>query len=653
MTVIGSNISALRAANASTKAQSDLSTAMERLSTGKRINSAKDDAAGLAIASRMTSQIKSMGIAVRNANDGISMAQTAEGALGEVTNMLQRMKELATQSANGTLGTSERTALQAEVNQLTSQINDIAKTTNFNGLTLLDGSVKDLKLQTGANRGDTVSISMGSISANSLGLNGAGTPGAVTSGRMGDVTTANPFAATDFQVGGENLLASAPAISADAPTANPPVVSNVAAKLAESVNANSAKTGVSATAFNSVTSEAMKKGGTADGDLRINGVDVKGAKDAAELVANINRDIAGVTASLNDDGTVTLANDTGNNILVGGTDASKAGFTADNYAGFIELANQDGSAVSVTLGSTGTGAKLAVAGLNLGSGGSLTGVKQITTGALAAGDVKINGVDIGKTDSGSITAKLDAINKVSDKTGVTATATTTAVLSGFAATAAGDLTINGKAVEVESGDTAAIAVDKINEANLGVTAKLDGSNIVLTTQGGADLTVAGATGITGNLSDAAGGTGQSIATAQTVKGSITLASNDGTQVRVEGDGLAKVGLTASGGTGVKTGTLDISSQNAASAAMGKIDAALDQISATRGDLGAIQNRLEVTVNNLTTTSTNLSDARSRIEDADFSAESTNLAKAQILAQASTAMLAQANQSQQGVLKLLG
>jgi flagellin len=166
MTVIGTNIGSLRAANASSMATQALNTSMERLSTGKRINSAKDDAAGLAIASSMTAQVRGMNQAVRNANDGISMAQTAEGALGEVTNMLQRIRELAVQSASGTYDTGDRTNLNAEVTQLKSQIADIISDSEFNGVKLFDGTAGTsgtVSIQTGANNGDTVDLAFSAV----------------------------------------------------------------------------------------------------------------------------------------------------------------------------------------------------------------------------------------------------------------------------------------------------------------------------------------------------------------------------------------------------------------------------------------------------------------------------------------------------------
>ena len=160
MTVINTNTSALRAQNAGRVANMALSQAMERLSTGKRINSAKDDAAGLAIASSMTSQIRGMNQAIRNANDGISFAQTADGALNEVTNMLQRIRELAVQSASGTYSDDDRANLQAEVEQLGAQIDDIVANTKFNGVAVFGSSDVTVNIQTGSGSSDQTALTV-------------------------------------------------------------------------------------------------------------------------------------------------------------------------------------------------------------------------------------------------------------------------------------------------------------------------------------------------------------------------------------------------------------------------------------------------------------------------------------------------------------
>ncbi|MGE4409875.1 MAG: flagellin FliC [Sphingomonadales bacterium] len=178
MTVIGTNIAAMRANNASTMASNSLSQSMERLSSGKRINSAKDDAAGLAIATKMTAQINGLNAAARNANDGISLAQTAEGALGEISNMIQRIRELAVQSASGTItgdGTlgneGDRGGLNAEAQALLAQIDNIAGSTNFNGVALLDGTQATVGIQVGTNSGDTIDITLVDGTATTLGIN--------------------------------------------------------------------------------------------------------------------------------------------------------------------------------------------------------------------------------------------------------------------------------------------------------------------------------------------------------------------------------------------------------------------------------------------------------------------------------------------------
>ena len=663
MTVIGSNIGSLRAANASTAANDSLKASMERLSTGKRINSAKDDAAGLAIASRMTSQIKTMAVAARNANDGISMAQTAEGALGEVTNMLQRMKELAGQAANGTLGSAERKALQSEVGQLTAQINDIATKTNFNGINLLDGTVKAVTLQTGSQAGQTTSVSLASTSATALGLNGYRVEGQATTGRINTATAA----VGDIQFNGKNALGSA--LTGAANTG--------AEEAAAAINANTGQTGVSAKAYNTLSGGPIAAGGiTATGSLTIKvgagaAVDITGA-NGQELVDKINRDVGGISAQLDSEGKIVLSNDTGKTITIGGTAAGKAGFTAGDYGGFVALQSSTGEAIDIKRSATGAAAALTALGLNETTASE--GVKGTAVGATkleVTDDVKINGVAVGASNDASAASKAAAINAVSDKSGVTATATTKATVSLDSAkiVAANTLVINGSTVTLSDADgttgmSMSDVVKNINDAGISglVASSDDKGNLILTSSTGNDITLKDGTGgtsagmVIGMKGDDGGASTGAIATGLTLRGRVELKSDTGAEIRVEGTtaSLGKVGISAQGGSADTVGgALNVSTQANAAVAMNAIDKALDKVSSIRGDLGAVQNRLQVTVNNLTTTSSNLQEARSRIEDTDFSAESTALAKAQILGQASTAMLAQANQSQQGVLKLLG
>ncbi|KQN31939.1 flagellin [Sphingomonas sp. Leaf34] len=226
MTVIGTNISALRATNASTKASNMLATSMERLSTGKRINSAKDDAAGLAISSSMTAQIKGMNQGIRNANDGISMAQTAEGALDEVSNNLQRMRELEVQKGNGTYSASDKANIKSEQDALAKQISNVLTNTTFNGVKLFDGSVGargpvydtdgttvltqpvaggKVSIQAGANSSDTISLNLGSDLGAEATVSGTSLTGGV--GSVVDKTTPTAVVAKGGLADYDNAIA--------------------------------------------------------------------------------------------------------------------------------------------------------------------------------------------------------------------------------------------------------------------------------------------------------------------------------------------------------------------------------------------------------------------------------------------------------------
>ncbi|MCH4150394.1 MAG: flagellin FliC [Sphingobium sp.] len=195
MTVIGTNIAAMRAQAASNTATNQLQSSMERLSSGKRINSAKDDAAGLAIATKMTAQIRGLSAASRNANDGISLAQTAEGALGQISNIIQRVRELAVQSANGTSTNADRAGLDNESRALLDQVDAIATKTNFNGVALLDGSAASISIQTGTGASDTVSVSLSDARVATLNIKKATTQGTAGTSEIDLATAANASSA--------------------------------------------------------------------------------------------------------------------------------------------------------------------------------------------------------------------------------------------------------------------------------------------------------------------------------------------------------------------------------------------------------------------------------------------------------------------------
>ena len=465
---INTNIASITAQRNSNKSQNDLSTAINRLSSGLRINSAKDDAAGLAISERFTSQIRGTNQAARNANDGISLAQTAEGALGTIGNNLQRIRELAVQSANATNSSSDRAALQQEVSQLASEVDRVSLQTQFNGTNLLDGSFSAQQFQVGANAGQTIAVAgISSARTSALGQYQGYT---LTNQSIG--VASNTLAAQTLTVGG--VATSLGSIANDARSIANAVKASGLAGFNVSANATAVAAGAQA-----LTATAS---GTAI--VTVNG-----------LAINVNNAVGNATT---------------------------------NRANTVAALNAQSSVTGVVASDTGTGVSLAAAdGRNV-------------TVSFAAG---------------------------------TATASTIADF--------------GLAPAATTGAT----------LNVSYTAPA---------------------GVTGNI--------------------------------VFGGAFANT--TAVAATGTSVAAIDISTVAGANAALGSIDAALGSVNSNRATLGAIQNRFSSTIESLQIGSENLTASRSRIQDADFAAETANLSRAQVLQQAGTAIIAQANQLPQGVLSLL-
>ena len=238
---INTNINSMNAQRNLATSQSSLATAMQRLSSGLRVNSAKDDAAGLAIAERMNSQIKGLTVASRNSNDGISLAQTAEGALGKVGDMLQRMRELAVQSSNATNSTSDRKALQSEVTQLSSEIDRVAKTTTFNGAKILDGSFSGAVFQVGANAGDNITVGgLAHAMGSDLGTVSCATASATSLSATTVTTYSSAIAANTLVISTSTGTIGLDAISAASSA------SERIGQVAAAINAKTADTGVTA-----------------------------------------------------------------------------------------------------------------------------------------------------------------------------------------------------------------------------------------------------------------------------------------------------------------------------------------------------------------------------------------------------------------------
>lgn len=668
MTSIHTNVGALVAQRGMDDSMREMNSAMNRLSTGLRINSAADDAAGSAIASKFDAQTRSLGVAIRNANDAVSMTQTAEGALGEVENILQRLRELAVQAGNSTLNTSDRAQIQLEVDQLTAEIDSIAAKTNFNGNNLLDGSSASLNFQVGVDASDQLSVALKQTDSSSLNINSQLGTSSLISDRIAD--PAGDIAAADVKINGFDALA---ATFSD-PTSSQ--TSGIAAQLATAINANSGTHGAYANAFNKLTSNNVGVWAMS-GSVSLNGVTITVKSSLEAFVKAVNEEVADVTATANADGTFTLFNDSGDPLATGagGGEASIGLAASTTYQGFIELYNLDGSAVRIEAGSTENGYGSSAAGLNAdvqlfgfneGNGSTITSGSVSTDLITASDDIKINGVSLGTTSTDSAKDKAAAINAISASTNVTATASSKQVITLTGTyTGTDDATINGKTVDLTSDKMLDDTVTSINTAmvaaGLDIVASGDSDgNLVLTSLSGANIiTNDGATGgLFGTVVDGQGSTITAASNEFITRGKLTLTSTDGSIIKLTdgnaaNSGLAKLGLTEQSefSSASETG-LSVSSVANASASLTSIDNAITTVSEFRASFGAYENRLDSIVSNLTTYQTNLEASKGRIVDADFAAETSKLTKAQILQQAATSMLAQANASRQGLLALL-
>jgi flagellin len=484
---INTNLSSLTAQRNQSKTQTDLATAINRLSSGLRINSAKDDAAGLAISERFTSQIRGLNQAVRNSNDGISLSQTAEGALGSTSDMLQRVRELAVQSANASNSASDRKAIQAEVGQLLSEIDRISVATEFNGQKLLDGSFGTAVFQVGANANQTITATTGNFRTSTYGTQ-------ISESALLDAAAAAPSMAGTIVING--LQSSTVTLQA----------TDTAGSAAASINAVSDVTGVSAVGRN--VSE-LKFSATGSYSLAVKG-------DNTVTAANISFSVSATNTAGGLAEAVQAFNDS----------ASRTGITAKINAtndGLI-LTNDSGSNIEILNNST---------------------VNGIT---LAAQDAPVS------ASSGTLTFG-----------------------AAFTAAAAGNTAVSVGTIEYNSPKGFSFGA---------------ASTSVIVVPGGSTST-----------------------------------------------------LNA-------VNTIDVSTVEGSTRALKIIDSSLALVSGQRASFGALQARFESTISNLQATSENLTASRSRIQDADFAAETASLARSQILQQAGTAMIAQANQLPQQVLQLL-
>lgn len=503
---VNTNIASLNTQRNLGSSSNALSTSLQRLSTGSRINSAKDDAAGLQISNRMTSQINGLGVAVRNANDGISISQTAEGALQQSTNILQRMRDLSLQSANGTNDATDRKALQNEIVTLKNEMNRIAETTTFGGRKVLDGSFTGVDFQVGANANETIRVNVNGAAATDLGNNAlSAAKSNPTNGMLGKTTAA---AATN--VAGNGVTATVFTVTGVEGQKTANVAAGASAKaIAAAVNGVSSDTGVQAEAqtkakitdLGAVGTVSFKLTGsnTTAADIQAHVSDVTDLSSLRDAV-NAQTATTGITAQIDDKGSLTLISKTGDNIAI---------------QDFKNSAQPD-------------------------------------TGTATLAKVQSFGIDGTPATASATLATTGSAGAANDSTIVT-----------------GDVSFNSRSGFSISADTATV-----------------------------------------------------LANAPTNSTKDTVSA------------------------------IDVSTANGAQNAIAVIDAALSQIDSDRSALGAVQNRFENTIANLQNIGENVSAARGRIQDTDFAAETANLSKNQILQQAGTAILAQANQLPQAVLSLL-
>lgn len=703
---INTNLASLTAQRNLNTTQSANQKALQRLSSGLRINSARDDAAGLAISTRFTAQVRGLNVAIRNAGDGVSLAQTAEGALGSIGDSLQRIRELSLQAANATNSDSDRQALNAEAQQLIDEISRVSSTTNFNGRALLDGSFAS-SVQIGTTAGQTVAFGLGKVTANTLG-SGAGSG-------VSAIGTDNALANGDLIING---VAIGPSRASDDTASTGNVAASAIAKAA-AINRETAQTGVVAKADKNVAAGSSQTAAALSGSITLNGVSISVATggvtttaDRKAVVSAINAKseqtgVVAVDTGVDSNGVVLEAAD-GRNITIAFTTVTAAATglaAAGTYEGGFTLTSQSGESIVIIEGGDGVGnGNLANAGLNAGTYNStvaaVSTTARTTNTTVSSGDLVINGVNISaaranddtasdtratsSAAAGSGIATAAAINRHSRESGVTASVNATTVTGGTSTTAAtagdtGIIYVNGVATATvtASGTLAtdrAQAIDAINAitGQTGVVATDNGASVTLTAADGRNISVALDTadanfdtgvGLASSVSgigeaDITGG-GTYAAAAETTYSTVTLSSASAFTIEAGSNGATGVsdigfrqGTFGGAADGQFLSEVDISTVEGATRALKAIDNSLETVSAERAKLGALQNRLDQTISTLAISSENASAANSRIVDADFAKETAELSRTQVLQQAGVAILAQANAAPQLVLSLL-
>ncbi len=572
---LNTNIVSMMAQQNLNNSQTQMATAIQQLSSGRSINSAKDNAAGYAIATVMGSQLGGYAQATRNANDAISLAQTAGGAMQSIINNLQTMRSLAVQSANSTYSNANRASMNAEVQQLSSEIQRVAMSTKFNGVNLLDGTFTAQNFQIGANNTANSVIQLSGIS--SMQTSQLGSAGNSYLSTVNGTATTTQLSAGSLTLNGIQVGASVAGAGSGESAAS-------AFSIANAINAVTAQSGVTATANATTDTGAAATAftGVAAGSFSVNGIQV-GAVAAGGNAAGEGANVAAAINAVSAQSGVTA--------------------TANATTGAVTLTASAGQDINITPSSTYT---------TLTADTGLTAATNTATGTAAVA---------------ATTAQSSVIN------GVTVTAAST-----------GTTAAQQAAAFVNAFNTAAAS----NTALAGITASSSSTGVITLTSSGTAMTFGAQTNT--NLPTSG--------TVSAVHGTVTLTSNSSSGIVLSGGGTSYGGFTAgttaaSITSGVNSiAAMNVSTQANAQQAITTIDGAINTVLQAQGLLGAIQNRLTSVVSNLATSTQNLTAAQSQIQSTDFAAVTATLTRTQILQQAGTAMLAQANAMPNAVLTLL-
>ena len=655
---VNTNISAMNAQRAGLDANDEMATSMERLASGKRINSAVDDAAGLAISARMEAQISGLNQAVRNANDAISLVQTAEGALQEYGEILQRIRELAIQSGGGAPSNLDRVNLHAEVAQLQEELGRIANSTRFNGEILLNGTFLSKDFQIGQSNHEEIQISVANMRPETV--------GAFTQNLISNVGTIDGATKTNIASQGASIdngvvaQTVTVAVGTETPRTFDIAEGASARDIADAINQSGAAINSRATTTTRIYVEDVANTGEFsfkisnssnpdfEQDIRVTS---GSASKSNALASQIN------TGYPNHNITATVKTDVNGASYVELYQANGYDIIIDEYATTPGAAiNLDfgGNDELVLTGDSGAG-KVVIGGSVVADAPSsfLMTSDDTTNSVLVGSRAKLSFQDV-ETDEANSFALWDSKSfSLAINGGTAITVYTNGTYDGTNA-AAGQVAVPASFSDYVTNINASIA-HQLNTAGTG-TAGTGG--VLASTHEAYGLSVSAVWSTGSNTLEFLINSGVSNADSSLVLTELAGELDFSAINLLDSEGVTQTTFSDTGGETSPTQTvryvsqIDISNRNGALLAMTVVDAALQSVAAARGSLGAVANRLESTIQNLMTTSENTSASLSRVMDADYAAESTNLARSQVLQQASIAILAQANATTQQVLRLL-